>query len=192
MAAAFASRPEAFHLGTLGLVLEPMATALSAGLAGADERTLVMLDPNCRPFAIRDRTAYVDRIDAVLGRTDIVKAGVDDLAYLRPGIAPADAAGALLARGPAAVVVTDGGRPVRVATRGETFEVPVPPVEVVDTVGAGDAFGGAFLTRWIDRGWGRRDLADPDRLRDAVMFAVGIAAATCLRVGADPPRQTVR
>ncbi len=36
---------------------------------------------------------------------------------------------------------------------GRSFEVefPVPEVAVVDTVGSGDAFGGAFLARWIER-----------------------------------------
>jgi fructokinase len=189
LAAALAMRPAAFHLGTLGLVLEPMASVLRAGLARADDETLVMLDPNCRPLAIRDRAAYVERIDAVVARSDVVKASVEDLAYLHPGVHATDAARALLDRGPMGVVLTDGGRPVRVATRDDTVEVPVPPVEVVDTVGAGDAFGGAFLARWIERDWGRRDLADMDRLVDAVSYAVGIAAATCRRAGADPPRR---
>jgi fructokinase len=188
LAAALAMRPAAFHVGTLGLVLEPMASVLRAGLARADDETLVMLDPNCRPRAIHDRTAYVERIDAIVARSDVVKASVEDLGYLQPGVPATDAARALLERGPTAVVLTDGGRPVRVATRDGMVAVPVPPVEVVDTVGAGDAFGGAFLARWIERDWGPRDLADMDRLVDAVNYAVGIAAATCRRAGADPPR----
>ena len=149
LAAALATRPAALHVGTLGLVIEPMASVLSSGVGGADERTLVMLDPNCRPLAVADRTAYLERIDAVLARTDVVKASLDDLAYLRPGIAATDAAREMLGRGPAVAILTDGGRPVRVMTRDAVVEVPVPQVEVVDTVGAGDAFGGAFLARWI-------------------------------------------
>ena len=146
-----------------------------------------MLDPNCRPLAIADRSAYVERIEAVLGRVDVVKASVDDLVYLRPGIAANEAARGLLERAPTLVLLTDGGRPVRVLAPEATFEVAVPPVEVVDTVGAGDAFGGAFLAHWVERGWGRGDLIDTDRLREAVTFATEIAAATCGRAGADPP-----
>ena len=191
VAAALATRPAAVHLGSLGLVIEPVASILGAGIAGVDEGTLVMLDPNCRPLAIADRPAYIARIDAVVARSDIVKVSEDDLAYLRPGIAAVDAARGLLEHGPTVVVLTDGAHPVRVQTTGGSFEVPVPPIQVVDTVGAGDAFGGAFLARWIERGWSRADLADTDRLRDAVASAIEIAAATCGQAGADPPRRPV-
>ena len=44
------------------------------------------------------------------------------------------------------------------------FELLGPPVAIVDTVGAGDAFGGGFLARWIERGLGR---ARPGRQRRA-------------------------
>jgi fructokinase len=191
LAAALAARPDALHVGTLGLVMEPMASVISDGLAGADDGTLVMLDPNCRPLAIADRSAYLRRLDAVVARSDVVKASVDDLAYLRPGIAAADAARGLLDQGPTVVILTDGGRLVRVRTRDDAFDVPVPPVDIVDTVGAGDAFGGAFIARWIDRGWGRADLADREHLRDAVTFAIEVAAETCTRQGAEPPRRPV-
>ncbi len=186
--AALAMRPDALHLGTLGLVLDPMAGALAVGLTGADEGTLVMLDPNCRPLAIHDRAAYLERLWAVVGRTDVVKASTDDLAYLVPGVDSTDAIRSILERGPAAIVVTDGAHPVRIATQAGTVELPVPAVEIVDTVGAGDAFGGAFLARWMDRGWGRPQLTDPDKLGDAVGFAISVATETCRRAGADPPR----
>ena len=55
VAAALATGPRALHLGTLGLVLEPMASALADGAADAPPDTLVMLDPNCRPAVIADR-----------------------------------------------------------------------------------------------------------------------------------------
>jgi len=190
VAAALATRPRAFHLGTLGLVLEPMASALAAGVAhAADDEMLVMVDPNCRPLVIPDRAIYLDRLRAVMARADVVKVSADDLAYLAPGVAIVAAARALLDGGPTAVLLTDGGRAVVVLTGAETFEVPVPAVEVVDSVGAGDAFGGAFLARWIGRGLRRSDLTDPLALRDAVTLAVEVASLTCRRPGADPPRR---
>jgi fructokinase len=187
--AALATRPRAVHLGTLGLVLDPIAEALATEVVAVGVETLVMLDPNCRPGVVRDRAAYLDRLERVEARADVVKVSVDDLAYLAPDRLPGAAAGSILDRGPAVVLVTDGPRPVLIVTTSGVVEVAVPAVAVVDTVGAGDAFGGGFLARWIERGAGRSDLTDAAALRDAVAFAVGVAVRTCQRPGADPPRR---
>ena len=184
---ALAARPAALHLGTLGLVLEPMATAIAGALPPVSTDALVMLDPNCRPAVIPDRAAYLDRLEWVIARADIVKASVDDLAYIAPVAAPVVAARSFLERGPSLVLVTDGERPVIVVMPDRVLEIPVPAVSVVDVVGAGDAFGGGFLARWVELGLGRSALADPGLVANAVRLAVEVAAATCRRAGADPP-----
>lgn len=183
------SEPAAIHVGTLGLVVEPMATALAAAVARADAGTLVMVDPNCRPRVIVDPEAYLARLFGIMARADVVKVSADDLSYLAPDATPVDAARTLLAEGARTVLLTDGSRPVTVMTDAFTFELPVPDVRVVDTVGSGDAFGGAFLARWTEQGWGRDDLADPAALRDAATLAIEVASLTCQRPGADPPRR---
>lgn len=188
--AAVASRPQAFHLGTLGLALEPIASALAAEVGGIDDEALVMVDPNCRPAVIGDRETYLARLETVLARADVLKVSGDDLAYLAPGVGPREAAGSLLEWGPSVVLVTDGGHAVAVVGRAMTLQLPVPPVPVVDTVGAGDAFGGGFLARWIERGLGRAELADPAAVRDAVVLAIEVAGLTCQRAGADPPHRS--
>jgi fructokinase len=184
---ALAEDPTALHIGTLGLVLEPMASVLAAGAEAADERTLVMLDPNCRPLVIGDRAVYLERLGRVLRRTDVVKVSGDDLAWLSPDVGFAAAARDLLHAGPTLVLATDGSRSVTVLGREFAFDIAVPRVEVVDTVGAGDAFGGGFLARWTELDLGRAELADEDAVRDAVTHAVGVAGLTCERAGADPP-----
>jgi fructokinase len=86
------------------------------------------------------------------------------------------------------VLLTDGGRPVRLLVRARpTEELPLRPGPVVDTVGAGDSFGGAFLAWWLDHGLDRTALHDPDPVRRATEVAIAAAAITCSRVGADPP-----
>ena len=64
----------------------------------------------------------------------------------------AKAARGLLEHGVRVVLFTDGGEGVRVITPEEEYVVSVPEVEVVDTVGAGDSFGGGFLAFWLARG----------------------------------------
>ena len=186
---ALATRPRAVHLGTLGLVLEPVAEALATEIVAVGVDTLVMLDANCRPRVIRDRAAYLDRLERIETRADVVKVSVEDLAYLAPDRLPAVAAQAILDRGPSAVLVTDGPDPVLIVTAKGVVEIAIPTVSVVDTVGAGDAFGGGFLARWIERGLGREGLADTDAVRDAVAFGVAVAVRTCQRAGADPPQR---
>jgi fructokinase len=177
----------AFHVGTLGLVFEPIATTIEGLVAAAPPEVLVMADPNCRPTAIRDPGAYRARLDRILGRVDVLKVSVEDLAWLDPGSEPLAAARGLLDRGPAAVLITDGSRPVRLLSGGGVTDLAVPAVRVVDTVGAGDAFGAGFLAAWSVAGGGRTDLADDSALLSATRFAIEVGARTTTRAGAEPP-----
>jgi fructokinase len=176
--------PEAIHAGVdawlvggLGLVLEPMATTLLELMSDVPPHVVVMVDPNCRPTAIADPAAYRRRLAEFLRRADVVKVSTEDLGFLDPGVPPSAAAHALLAHGPRTVLVTDGAGPVAVHTSSGMLSVPVPRVPVVDTVGAGDAFAAGFLARWVDRPWTREDLTDPERLLEATAAAVEVAAA---------------
>jgi fructokinase len=187
--AALRGEPRAIHVGTLGLVVEPMASGLAAAVGRAGRSTLVMIDPNCRPRVIDDRGAYLERLRGLMARADIVKVSADDLSYIAPDATPLEAARALLSDGARVVLVTDGARAVTILTETLAFDVPVPRVDVVDTVGSGDSFGGGFLARWIECGWGRAELSDADALRETAGLAIQVAGATCRRAGADPPRR---
>jgi fructokinase len=173
---------EVLHVGTLGLTLEPIAAALEAVVARLAPGALVAVDPNIRPWAIADPDAYRARLGRVLARTHLLKVSEDDLEWLGP-------VQDLLALGPAVALVTRGpdGATV-VPARGDPVDVPAPRVEVVDTIGAGDAFGGGFLAWWRSRGLGRDELADTSLVVEATRFAVRVAAITCSRAGASPPR----
>jgi fructokinase len=177
----------ALHVGTLGLVMEPVGTSIEGLAVNAPGDVMVMLDPNCRPGAIPSRQAYLDRLGRILGRADVVKVSTEDLAYLFPGQDAGPAAADLLGRGPACVLVTDGAAPVRALTPGKEIHVGVPVVPVVDTVGAGDSFGGAFLSWWTGNGHGRAGLADPELVREATQASVYASVVTCTRRGAEPP-----
>ena len=176
------------HVGTLGMVLQPMASTLEALVADLDDDVLVVLDPNCRPRVTWDRVGYLARLQRMLQRADVVKVSSDDLDFVASH--DHDAGIRMLLDGGATVVLhTDGGRSVHIHSARAHFEVPVPSVHVVDTMGAGDAFGGAFAAWWDQAGLGRDDLDDSDALRAAVAAAVEVAAVSCSRVGAQPPRR---
>ncbi len=63
----------------------------------------------------------------------------------------------------------------------------IPKVRVVDTIGAGDAFGGAFLAWWAASGLTKGDLKRADMVQHALRAAAQVAALTCARAGAEPP-----
>jgi fructokinase len=176
------------HVGTLGLALEPMAGALEAVVEHLADRALVAVDPNCRPWVIDDPVAYRERLDRVLGHSHVVKVSEEDVDWLYPGRPAPAAARALLDDGPGVALLTRGGEGVLVVTADEEVPVEAPKVEVVDTIGAGDAFAGGFLAWWRARELGPETLSDPDKVLDATAFGCLVAARTVARAGAFPPR----
>ena len=178
----------ALHAGSLALVMEPIASSIERLILGdLPGETLVMIDPNCRPHAITDHHVYRARLHRILRRTNIVKASTEDLAYLWPDTPPRAAAASLLRHGPDLVLVTDGPRAALAYLPGHEITVNVPDVPVVDTIGAGDAFGGAFLAWWAGNNLGRSHLHQTSAIRDAMRLAATTAALTCTRPGAEPP-----
>lgn len=187
VASAIGPDTQAIHAGTLGLVLEPMADATVALVDAAPDHVLVMVDPNVRPSIIRDAARYRGHLGAALARADVVKISTEDAAWLSPAQDPRAYAAELVASGVRVVLLTAGGDGVAVVTPSGIAEVAVPRVAVVDTVGAGDSFGGGFLVSWLDRGLGRADLGDHAAILACVERAVRVAAITCTRAGAEPP-----
>jgi fructokinase len=191
VASALAALPAEFdglHFGSLGLMLEPLADAVTAVVeAGASRGALTALDPNIRPSLIGDRARYLARLDRVLPRTDVVKTSIEDLAWLEPGVAPELAARRLLDRGPRIVLLTRGAAGASVVSTDGLATVPAPQVTVVDTIGAGDAFSAGFLAWWRRRGLGREDLTNLDTVGEAARFACLVASRTVEQRGATPP-----
>lgn len=182
----------AVHSGSLALTTPPGAEHLRALLGRARDGATVSYDPNCRPLLMGSPTDVLAGVHALLGVADVVKVSAEDLEWL--GLTPEAALEDWIGRGPALVAVTLGGDGVLAGTEaGLRTRRPGVPVDVVDTVGAGDTFSAALLA-----GLHRRDLlgaARRDALRavdeptlDALLDEAAAAAAiTCSRRGADPP-----
>jgi fructokinase len=182
----------AIHAGTLALVMQPLADALVDVVQAATDDQIVMIDPNCRPSVGR-RDLFRSSLDAVIERADVVKVSGDDLEYMDPGTSALPAAMRLASDTDSLVLFTDGANAVHVITSGRRepavdVVLDVPPVPVVDTVGAGDSFSGGFLAWWMHNGLGRADLADVDAVAAAARFGIAVAGVTCQRPGADPPK----
>jgi fructokinase len=182
----------ALHLGSIALVLEPVASTLEWLLRREAGRRVVSLDPNIRPGLITDRVSYIDRFEGWMRLVDILKVSREDLAWLYPRLSDDEAIGVWHAAGVPLVVVTHGEHGAVASTPLGSVTVEAPKVAVVDTVGAGDAFMSGALAHLYERGFLSREAVrslGPGRLEEMLQAACLAAADTCTRAGADPPRR---
>jgi len=182
----------ALHVGSIALMLEPVASTLEWLLLREAGRRVVSLDPNIRPNLIADRVMYLDRFEGWLRLVDIVKVSEADLAWLYPHRTDDEVIAAWHAAGVALVVVTQGERGAVASSPLGSTSCMAPPVTVVDTVGAGDAFMSGALAHLHERGLLARDALrtlETSALSEMLQVACLVAADTCTRAGADPPRR---
>ena len=178
----------AVHVGTLGLVLEPMASTLMHMIRRESAQRLVMLDPNIRPGLAADNQKYRDCLSRLVAQSTIVKASEADLSWLNPELGYEAAAERILEAGARLVVVTLGSQGAFAITDNMRLSAQAPRVDVVDTIGAGDAFSAGLLA-WLhehDRIHVELNL-EADELRAALEFGCLAASLTCAKAGAEPP-----
>lgn len=186
------------HTGSIATVLEPGCDTVAELLARQRATSTVSFDPNVRPALITDDRRGRERIERLVELADVVKASDEDLAWFAPGRDPLDTAREWLSRGPSIVAVTRGAHGVTAICAAGTVDVPAVEVQVVDTVGAGDAFTTGLLDAlWTQQLLGADRRADLhriglDALRDALATAAWTSALTVARAGADLPTREQR
>jgi fructokinase len=182
----------AVHIGSLGTVTTP-GDARMADLAARARAAgvVVSYDPNVRPAVLGDVADPWLGVRRYAAGAAVVKLSDQDAEYLQPGRSLEDVLDILL-RGEHTLlaVVTRGEHGMRLATAEHRVDVAAPRVDVVDTVGAGDACMAGMLAALHRRG--RLDLSSMRRLSAPELEAVGsvaarVAALTCARRGANPP-----
>lgn len=183
--------PLHISLGAVTFATDSTGPALASLARDAALRPFVSLDPNVRPAVMGDRAEAARTMDEIVTCVDLVKVSDDDLAALHPGEDPLAVAGRWATSGPALVVVTRGAQGAFAIRReGGTLTVASHEVDVVDTVGAGDAFSSGLLAALAERGALERSrlvTLGASELTAALRFATRVAALTCMRAGADPP-----
>jgi fructokinase len=181
------------HTGSIAGFLTPGCLATAALLDAYRPSATITYDPNVRPDLITDRDQAIERIDRLVERADVVKASDEDLLWIAPDSDPERTAQTWLASGPSIVAVTMGARGAFALCAAGTVRVAARPVQVVDTVGAGDS----FMTGLIDALWSLDLLGAPRRgdlarigtdTLDGVIRAASLASAlTVAKAGADLP-----
>jgi 5-dehydro-2-deoxygluconokinase len=138
---------------TTGLSEEPSRAAHQAALAARARARHTILDLDYRPMFWDEASDATAQIEPVLAQVTVAVGNREECVVAVGESDPHRAADALLDRGVELAIVKQGPKGVLAKTREETVEVPVHHVDVVNGLGAGDAFGGA-LCHGLLEGWG--------------------------------------
>jgi fructokinase len=181
---------KALHFGSIALLNEPAASTHAALMKRESRKRVICLDPNIRPTVIKAKAPYIKRLNKLIPLADILKISDEDVRYMTGHADFAAAAKKWLKAGAKIVVVTKGGEGVEAYTKSGSLQRPAVPVQVVDTVGAGDTFTAGLLCSLEKAGLlSKPALAgiEPSALTACIDFAARAAAITCSRAGANPP-----
>jgi 5-dehydro-2-deoxygluconokinase len=142
-----------FWMTGTGLSEEPSRTATLTALEARDRSGTTVFDLDWRPMFWRDPDAARPHYAAALRYATVAVGNLDECEIVTKVREPRACAEALLAAGVELAVVKQGPKGVLAVHRdGRSAEVPPVPVEVVNGLGAGDAFGGS-LCHGLLSGW---------------------------------------
>lgn len=183
------------HTGSIAAVLSPGADMVFDALSGARETALISYDPNARPSIMPAADASRALVERFISRANLVKASDEDVAWLYPGSSFDEVVAHWFDLGSAGLIVITAGKDGAAAwTRdGVAVKQAPEPVEVVDTVGAGDSFMGALINSLWARGFTGRPGAEKlgaiseAEVRAILKEANAVANVTVSRAGANPP-----
>ncbi|MCM1024298.1 MAG: carbohydrate kinase [Prevotella sp.] len=178
------------HFGSLLLTSEPSKSAVINTVEYAKQQgKIISYDPNWRERLWESKDAAVKAMRSVIMYADVIKVSeaelqiITDCANLLPAIAK------LLNDGVKVLCITQGAKGCIIATRHGIERLPTFKVETVDTLGAGDSFLGAFLSRLVLSGKSM-DEVEMEDLREFATYANACGALSSTKVGAIPAMPT--
>jgi 2-dehydro-3-deoxygluconokinase len=125
-------------------------TVYAAVATARDSGTIVSIDLNYRQ-ALWTPLEFAATMRDLVASSDIVFGSADEVNHLlgRPLVESEERAEALARLGPRQCVVKLGDQGCVASVDGEVFAYPALPVQVVDTIGAGDAFVAGWLATFL-------------------------------------------
>jgi fructokinase len=179
------------HVTSFGATVGPSGETALALMRRAREAGLsVSYDLNVRPAVLPALAEARRAIEERAALCDLLKCSTDDARTLH-GAEFGYPLARWLAHGDRLLLVTDGENGgYLLPFRREAMVFPALAQEIVDTIGAGDSFMGAFLASlWRNGGLGPVLKNLPNELCAAALgFAVVVAAENCAQRGCNPPR----
>lgn len=141
-----------FWLTVTGLSEEPSRTAHEVALKVRGKKQHTILDLDYRPMFWHSGEDATREVEKALSKVTVAVGNKEECQIAVGETEPLRAADALLERGVELAIVKQGPKGVLAKTADETVEVPPHFVDVINGLGAGDAFGGA-LCHGLLQGW---------------------------------------
>ncbi|GHE77839.1 5-dehydro-2-deoxygluconokinase [Amycolatopsis deserti] len=141
-----------FWVTVTGLSREPSRSATLAALEARGRQGITILDLDYRPMFWESRDQAREWVGKALDHVTVAVGNLDECFTAVGSREPRQAAKSLRDKGVALAVVKQGPKGVLAVDDDGEVEVPPVPVEVVNGLGAGDAFGGA-LCHGLLSGW---------------------------------------
>jgi 5-dehydro-2-deoxygluconokinase len=146
------SRAKIYWSTVTGLSQEPSRTSHHVAWDARGRKEHTILDLDYRPMFWTSPELASEQVAKALEKVTIAIGNKEECEIAVGETDPMRAADALLERGVELAVVKQGPKGVLAKTKDETVEVPPYFVDVVNGLGAGDSFGGAF-SYGILQGW---------------------------------------
>lgn len=183
---------ELLHTGSIAAWIEPSGQIIVDAFKNASDDSLRSYDPNLRPDLVEDRDSALQRIELLMGLSHIVKLSDVDGQWLYPDLEPWEVLKHVASLGPALAVMTQGGDGCVALSSGRQFDVAASPTNLVDTIGAGDAFMSGLLFGVLANPEFAQALrhgatAESQDVEEALRQALTSAALTVAQAGANPP-----
>ena len=173
-----------FHFGTLSLTDEPARTATYRAVAYAREHgKLITFDPNLRKPLWKDLDTCKEQMLWGIAQADVMKISDEEVEFLF-GLGVEEGARYILDNfGVKLVFVTCGAEGCYFSNGTACGKVPsLSGIQVKDTTGAGDIFGGSAVWKLLQTGKAPEALNEAE-LRDVVTFACTSAGLSTTRAG---------
>ena len=173
-----------FHFGTLSLTDEPAAAATRRAVALARSHGLMIsLDPNLRKPLWKSEADAKAAIEWSLKQADIVKISDEEIEFLW-GLTPEEGGKKLLNEyGVSLTYITLGPKGCYAVTASHHITVNSPSgIQVIDTTGAGDIFGGSAMSQFLQYKKSPSDLTEEELTR-IVRFACTAASLSTQKHG---------
>ena len=184
------SNVRVLHFGSYSTAVNPIAEVLKTLVEREADKRIISYDPNLRLAIEPDVDLWRDTFKHFARNAHVIKASDEDIEALFGANGEDKFVAACFDANAEIVFITRGGSGASVFTPGgNSFTATAEPIQVVDTVGAGDTFQAAVL-HWlvahnhVDQS---SKLQGDIDARGALDFALRAAAITCSRFGADLP-----